>query len=159
LSIGSTCPSRRPSPNEVAPSNSYGWRMFGAPDPHAPGMARGERPGMARACPPHRTSVTRKPSAVGTRSCPPMSNVRGPLNRYRFSCYGTPVAGIDPIGSGASDGSCYWIGGKADAWGAVLKLRRRWRRVAADPLEPSLGAHHAPSMARDGPAQPAATAA
>ena len=48
---------------------------------------------------------------------------------------------------------------EADAWGAVLKLRRRWRRVAADPLEPSLGAHHAPSMARDGPAQHAATAA
>ena len=42
---------------------------------------------------------------------------------------------------------------------AVLKLRRRWRRVAADPLEPSMGAHPAPSMARDGPAQPATTAA
>ena len=42
---------------------------------------------------------------------------------------------------------------------AVLKLRRRWRRVAADPLEPSMGAHHAPSRARDGPAQHAATPA
>jgi len=42
---------------------------------------------------------------------------------------------------------------------AVLKLRRQWQRVAADSLEPSMGAPHAPSLARDGPAQHAATAA
>ena len=35
---------------------------------------------------------------------------------------------------------------------AVLKLRRRWRRVAADSLEPSMVAPHAPSLAREGPA-------
>ena len=35
---------------------------------------------------------------------------------------------------------------------AVLNLRRRWRRVAPDSLEPSMGAHHAPSLAREGPA-------
>ena len=32
-----------------------------------------------------------------------------------------------------------------------LEPRRRWRCVTPDSLEPSLGALHAPSMARDGP--------
>jgi len=91
LSIRSACPSRRRSPNEVARSSSFGWRRFGAPDHHAPWMARGERPWMARACPAHRTSVTRTPSEVGTRSSEPMSNAPDAFKRYRFSCYGPPV--------------------------------------------------------------------
>ena len=64
----SILPSRRPSPNQVATSNACGWRMLGAPDRHAPWMARGERPGMARVCPAHRPSATRMP-----RECHPKS--------------------------------------------------------------------------------------
>ena len=81
----STLPSRRRSPNEVARSSSFGWRRFGASDHHAPWMARGERPWMARACPPHRTSVTRTPSEGAPRSSEPMSNAQHALERYRFS--------------------------------------------------------------------------
>ena len=45
-----------------------GWRMVGAPDRLAPGMAQGERPRMARASPAHRPSATRMHSMVRLRS-------------------------------------------------------------------------------------------
>ena len=101
LSIRSACPSRRRSPNEVAPSNSFGWRRFGALDHHAPWMARGERPWMARASPAQHVATSAVIAAPHRQTSPFRQFISSTTHRsspYRLGRY-TPLHGSSAASS------------------------------------------------------------